>query len=142
VSKNIACTFFREKRGTSRKEAEQARAKAREEQLEATYSTLVTQGNTPAAYERLPKPPTPRIAPFKRFSGAKKESVMQQTKRGNGKRLPKHRRHRQPEGLRPEAIKLAVSEPPVIARLTLHDTDPMIGGYDQLFTLFYRFYRG
>ncbi len=55
MSKNIACTFFREKRGTSRKEAEQARAKAREEQLEATYSTLVTQGNTPAAYERLAK---------------------------------------------------------------------------------------
>jgi RNA polymerase sigma factor (sigma-70 family) len=52
MSKNVVCSFLREKRGMSRKEAEQARAEARQQQLEATYDALLAQG-IPPTYERL-----------------------------------------------------------------------------------------
>ena len=54
VSNNVVCAFLREQRGMSRKEAEQVRAKACQQQLEAAYEALHAQG-IPPTYERLAK---------------------------------------------------------------------------------------
>jgi RNA polymerase sigma factor (sigma-70 family) len=48
ASNNVVCAFLREKRGMSRKEAEQAR----QQQLEVAYEGLLAQGISPT-YERL-----------------------------------------------------------------------------------------
>jgi|GraSoiStandDraft_56_1057294.scaffolds.fasta_scaffold124117_2 hypothetical protein len=67
---------------------------------------------------------------------------MQRPKRGNGHRFPKRRTHYKPALSEPEIIRPEGSKPGAVARLTLHDTDPITGTYDQLFTLFYEWYRG
>ena len=58
---------------------------------------------------------------------------MQQYKRGNPHRHPRKRTKQQP------AIK---GEPILMARLTLHNMDPITGNEDALYTLFYEQYRG
>ena len=64
---------------------------------------------------------------------------MQRPKRGNPYHLPKKRRQRghhvPPPAVRPVA-------PPALARLTLHETDPITGTEDSLYNLFYECYRG
>ncbi len=66
---------------------------------------------------------------------------MQRPKRGNGHRLPKRRTHREPALRKPEIGRSQGSKPGAVACLTLHDTDPITGSSDQLFTLFYEWYR-
>jgi hypothetical protein len=67
---------------------------------------------------------------------------MHKPKRGNGKRLPKRRNRRTPALGQPEVIESEASKPLPIARLTLHERDPITDRYEQLFTLFYESYRG
>jgi hypothetical protein len=59
---------------------------------------------------------------------------MQQPKRGNGHRLPKRRRHYKPAMRKPEISRSQGSKPGAVVRLTLHDTDPITGSSDKLFT--------
>jgi hypothetical protein len=63
---------------------------------------------------------------------------MQRTKCGNPHHLPKNRKRRQ------HAPSPAVRpiEPTERAQLTLHDSDPITGNEDTLYTLFYELYRG
>ena len=64
---------------------------------------------------------------------------MQTLKRGNPRRTPK--RHRILVQCRP--VEVEIMQPaPVVARLTLHDTDPITGNTDLLSSLFYESYRG
>ncbi len=64
---------------------------------------------------------------------------MQRTKRGNPHHLPKNRRKRG-QHVPPPAVRPV--EPAERARLTLHETDPITGHEDTLYTLFYECYRG
>ncbi len=72
---------------------------------------------------------------------------MQRTKRGNPHHPSKHRKRGQPaptsirQPRAPSTVALAV-EPMERARLTLHESDPITGNDDALYTLFYEFYRG
>jgi len=61
---------------------------------------------------------------------------MQTPKRGNPRHVPRRKRT---YASRPVEQK---RQSAAVARLTLHDTDPITGNYDQLFTLFYECYRG
>jgi len=72
---------------------------------------------------------------------------MQRTKRGNPHHPPKNRRRGQhapsPIGQQRAPSTVAqLSEPTERARLTLHDSDPITGNEDTLYTLFYEYYRG
>ena len=69
---------------------------------------------------------------------------MQQRKRGNAHRLSKRYRHHQQGVSNRQAGRGAEagSKPLPRARLTLHETDPITGPDDLLFTLFYEYYRG
>jgi hypothetical protein len=72
---------------------------------------------------------------------------MQRTKCGNPHHPPKNRRRGQhaPSPLRQQRALSTVaqpSEPTERARLTLHDSDPITGNGDTLYTLFYECYRG
>jgi hypothetical protein len=62
---------------------------------------------------------------------------MQTPKRGN----PRHAPKRNPIHAYRRPIEQE-QQPAALARLTLHDTDPITGNYDQLFSLFYECYRG
>jgi hypothetical protein len=64
---------------------------------------------------------------------------MQRTKRGNPHHLPKKRRKRG-QRVSPPAVRQVA--PAARARLTLHETDPITGHEDTLYTLFYECYRG
>ncbi len=60
-----------------------------------------------------------------------------QHKRGNPRRLP---RKRYPNR---QAVSITHSDKPLeVARLTLHETDPITGHEEQLSSLFYEYYRG
>lgn len=68
-------------------------------------------------------------------------------KRGNPYHPPKNRKRRQlaPTLIRQQRAPSTVAqpvEPMERARLTLHDTDPITGNEDTLYTLFYEYYRG
>jgi len=71
---------------------------------------------------------------------------MQRTKRGNPHHLPKNReRQPAPTLIREPRTPLTVAQPIEAveqARLTLHDSDPITGNEDTLYTLFYEYYRG
>ena len=72
---------------------------------------------------------------------------MQRTKRGNPHRLPKHRKRGQyaPSPIRQQRVSSTVAQPVELielARLTLHEADPITGNEDTLYTLFYECYRG
>jgi hypothetical protein len=66
--------------------------------------------------------------------------MQQPLKRGNGKRRPKRRRR--PTSVLSETSGAGTPKPLARARLFLHDTDPITGREDRLFTLFYEDYRG
>ena len=73
--------------------------------------------------------------------------MQQHTKRGNPYHFPKKRKRRQSMlavtkeqcAPSPAVRSVALIER---ARLTLHDSDPITGNEDTLYTLFYEFYRG
>src|SRR5712691_3647517 len=72
---------------------------------------------------------------------------MQRTKCGNPHHLPKNRKRRQhaPSPIRQQRVlspAVQPVEPAERTRLTLHDTDPITGNENTLYTLFYEFYRG
>ena len=71
---------------------------------------------------------------------------MQHRKRGNPYHFPKKRRRRQDVSALKEQCVLSTvahpSEPVERARLTLHESDPITGNEDSLYTLFYEWYRG
>ncbi len=72
---------------------------------------------------------------------------MQRRKYGNPHRLPKNRRRRQPAPapVREHRAPSTVARPLELverARLTLHETDPIIGNENTIYTLFYEYYRG
>lgn|SRR5579859_1847450 len=60
---------------------------------------------------------------------------MQSPKLGNPRRKPKARRKRQRR-------MLVAMQPPKRARLTLHESDPITGHEDTLYSLSYEYYRG
>ena len=59
---------------------------------------------------------------------------MQQHKRGNPRKSPRKRHIHTPP--------VTISKPPEVARVTLHETDPITGNEESLSTLFYEYYRG
>jgi hypothetical protein len=72
---------------------------------------------------------------------------MQHTKRGNPHHLPKKRKRgpQAPSLIREQRVPSMVTppvEPSERARLTLHDSDPITGNEDTIYTLFYECYRG
>jgi hypothetical protein len=72
---------------------------------------------------------------------------MQRRKCGNPHHLPKNRKRRQPAPAptREQRTPSTVAQPIELierARLTLHETDPITGHEDALYTLFYECYRG
>lgn len=73
---------------------------------------------------------------------------MQRAKCGNPHHLPKNRSkwgQRAPSTIRPQRAPSPAArpiEPMERARLTLHETDPITGNEDTMYTLFYEFYRG
>ena len=71
---------------------------------------------------------------------------MQRTKRGNPHHLPKNRRRQTaPTPIREPRASSTVAQPAQSierTRLTLHDSDPITGNEDTLYTLFYECYRG
>ena len=72
---------------------------------------------------------------------------MQRSNCGNPHHLPKHRRRGQhaPSPIREQRASSTVAQPVEAVgrvRLTLHDSDPITGNENTLYTLFYEYYRG
>ncbi len=73
--------------------------------------------------------------------------MQQRRKCGNPHHLPKQRKRRQPAPapIRQQRAPSAVVQPVELverARLTLHESDPITGNVETLYSLFYEYYRG